>query len=69
MIILSDSDNRKNIKLSISDVIHEGSPEIGKKEYTIVLPLVVCNDKKDAEYIQSQVNMYVNEICKEVLEK
>lgn len=62
MVILSN--DKKTIQLSLSNIIHEDQKE-GK--YTVVLPFVICDNKKDAKQIQEKVNSYVSELSKELL--
>ena len=62
MTILTNNEDKRTIKISLSDIIHED-----QKEYTAVLPFIVCSNKQDAVYIQEKVNSYVNKISKELL--
>ena len=36
--------------------------------YIVQAPKVICNDKKDAEYIQQKVNDFTMSLCRELLE-
>lgn len=62
MIILR-GDNGKKIEYVLDNVIHECDNEM----YIVEMPLVVCNNKKDAEYIQSKINTFVGELSHTVL--
>lgn len=62
MLTLTNKD--KIIQCALSDVIRESKPT-GNKTYSTyapALPVVICNDKKDAEYIQKEVNTFLNKI-------
>ena len=63
------SNREKEIRLSLSDTIHEKREPNGhiRFTYTPVLPTVVCSEKVDAEYIQQRINTLINDISKDLL--
>lgn len=67
MMILDNKD--KVIKYSLSSVIRENKYTDDKMRfaYTPELPTVICNNKQDAEYIQKEINMFVNKIIKNLM--
>lgn len=40
-----------------------------EKVYTITLPVISCNDEEDAKIIETNVNKFVSDLVKEVLEQ
>ena len=64
MTVLQE-ENGKTIRFSLNNTIHE----IDKNLYIIEMPMVVCNNKKDAERIQQDVNIFISELSKKVLKK
>lgn len=63
MLIMSNG--TKMIKVGLSDIIIENT----KNEFTVELPKVICDNKKDAVYIQQRVNSLVNELSEELLKQ
>lgn len=55
--------NNKKIEYALSEVIHECERDV----YVIEMPLLVCNNKKDAEIMQSEINSFVSELSRAVL--
>lgn len=55
--------NNKKIEYALSEVIHECERDM----YVIEMPLLVCNNKKDAEIMQSEINSFVSELSRAVL--
>lgn len=62
MLTLTNKD--KIIQCSLSKTIHENKPINDKTyfTYTPELPIVKCDNKNDAEYIQKEVNTFLNKI-------
>ncbi len=55
--------NNKKIEYALSEVIHECERDV----YVIEMPLLICNNKKDAEIMQSEINSFVSELSRAVL--
>lgn len=64
-MIAIQGDNGKKIQFTLSDVIHEYEENV----YIIEMPIVICNNKKDAELIQEEVGTFVAEVSKAILKK
>lgn len=64
-MIAIQGDNGKKVQFTLSDVIHEYEDNV----YIIEMPVVVCNNKKDAELIQEEVGTFVAEVSKAILVK
>lgn len=64
MTILSTKN--ETIQFSLSKKIHE-KRNLHSYTYTPDLPVVICSDKTNAEYIQSEVNKFVNTLVKTLL--
>lgn len=63
------SKGNKTISISFGEGISK--KEIVEKNiiYTVSLPEVTCNKQADAEFIQQEVNAYVNDLIKNMLDK
>ena len=64
--------NNKNraIQFSHSNVIHENKERTALCDtYTYLpeLPVVICSEKTDAEYIQNKINTFIRELSHEIL--
>lgn len=55
--------NGKKIEYILNDVIHECERDM----YIVEMPVLICNNKKDAELIQSKINAYLSELSRAVL--
>ena len=67
MTTLSKGD--KSIQISMENIIYEPTNTDNHSIlYIIQAPKIICNDKKDAEYIQQKVNDFSMKLCKELLE-
>ncbi len=67
MTTLSKGD--KSIQISMENIICEPTNTDNHSIlYIIQAPKIICNDKKDAEYIQQKVNDFSMKLCKELLE-
>lgn len=53
----------KKIEYVLNDTIHECDREM----YIVEMPLLICNSKKDAEYMQRKINTFVGELSHTVL--
>ena len=53
----------KKIEYTLNDMIHECDKEM----YMVEMPLLICNSKKDAEYMQRKINTFVGELSHTVL--
>ena len=63
MIILHGDNNDKEIKYILNnDII-----ECNDNTYIVQMPILVCNKKDNAEYIQSKINTFVNELSRTIL--
>lgn len=58
-------ENGKKIQFTLSDVVHKYEDDV----YIIEMPMVICNNKKDAELIQEEVGIFVAELSKTLLLK
>ena len=56
-------DNGKKIEYALNDVIHECERDM----YIVEMPVLICNNKKDAELMQSEINTYLGELSRAVL--
>ena len=56
-------DNGKRIKFAFSNRIHECE----RNMYIIEMPIIICNNRKDAELIQEEVGTFVSELSKTIL--
>lgn len=67
MMILSN--NEKVIQFSLNEIIRENKNvgDIIRYTYTPELPTITCSSKKDAEYIQKEVNAFVNKIVNSLI--
>ncbi len=53
----------KKIEYALNDTIQECDREM----YIVEMPLLICNSKKDAEYMQRKINTFVGELSHTVL--
>lgn len=53
----------KKIEYALNDTIQECDREM----YIVEMPLLICNNKKDAEYMQRKINTFVGELSHTVL--
>lgn len=60
-----NGDTGKRIEYSLSNVIHECDNSM----YIIGMPVIVCDNKKDAEHIQREFNSFIGEISRKVLDE
>lgn len=51
------------IQYSTSNVIHE----CNDNTYIIEMPVIICDNKKDAEYIQSEIGSLVGELSRNLI--
>lgn len=60
----------KSIQISIENIACESTDEDNHSiSYIIQAPKIICNDKKDAEYIHQKINDFTMNLCKELLEQ
>ena len=60
----------KSIQISIENIACESTDEDSHSiSYIIQAPKIICNDKKDAEYIHQKINDFTMNLCKELLEQ
>ena len=57
--------NGKTIQFAFSNTIHE----VERNMYIAELPLVICDNRKDAERIQEDVGTFISELSKKLLKK
>lgn len=57
--------NRKVIQFSLSNVIHECSRDM----CIIEMPMVICNNRKDAEYIQKEIGEFIGALSEQLLKE
>ena len=68
MTIISKGD--KSIQIKIENIICEPTNTDNHSiSYIIQTPKIICNDKKDAEYIHQKINDFTMNLCKELLEQ
>ena len=68
MTIISKGD--KSIQIKIENIACESTDEDNHSiSYIIQTPKIICNDKKDAEYIHQKINDFTMNLCKELLEQ
>lgn len=59
----------KSIQIKIENITCESTDEDNHGiSYIIQAPKIICNDKKDAEYIHQKINDFTMNLCKELLE-
>ena len=58
-------ENGKTIQFALNNTIHE----IDKNLHIIEMPVVICNNRKDAEHIQQNINLFVSELSKKIIKK
>jgi len=63
MMLILRGENGKTIHLTLNNTIHE----INNDVCIIEMPVIVCNNKKDAERIQEDINLFVHDIIRNVL--
>lgn len=67
MTTLSKGD--KSIQIKIENITYEPTDTDNHSiSYIVQAPKIICNDKKDAEYIQQKVNDFSMKLCKKLLE-
>ena len=60
----------KSIQIKIENIACESTDEDNHSiSYIIQTPKIICNDKKDAEYIHQKINDFTMNLCKELLEQ
>ena len=60
----------KSIQISIENIACESTDEDNHSiSYIIQAQKIICNDKKDAEYIHQKINDFTMNLCKELLEQ
>ena len=52
----------KKIDYALSDIIYERN----EGRYVVKMPLLACNSKKDAKYMQNKINAFVTELSNTV---
>lgn len=62
-MVTQRGDNGKKIEYSLSDIIHECERDM----YIVEMPILVCNNKRDAERMQSEINTFLGELSRAVL--
>ena len=55
--------NDKKIEYALSKTVHECERDM----HIVEMPLLICNNKKDAELMQSEINSFVSELSRAVL--
>ena len=59
----------KSIQIKIENIACESTDEDNRSiSYIIQAPKIICNDKKDAEYIHQKINDFTMSLCRELLE-
>lgn len=59
----------KSIQISIENITCEPTDTDNHSiSYIVQAPKIICNNKKDAEYIQQKVNDFTMNLCRELLE-
>ena len=59
----------KSIQISIKNITCKPTDiDNHSISYIVQVPKVICNDKKDAEYIQQKVNDFTMSLCRKLLE-
>lgn len=58
-------ENDDYIGYTLSDTIHDYAADI----HIIETPTIVCNNRKNAEIIQKEINSFVSELSRAILEK
>ena len=64
-MITMRGDNGRTIQFALNEEILEYENNV----YMIEMPVVICNNKKDAELIQEEVGTFVSELSKTILKK
>ena len=60
----------KFIQIKIENIACESTDEDNHSiSYIVQTPKIICNDKKDAEYIHQKINDFTMNLCKELLEQ
>lgn len=68
MVILSDDKGKRTIVIKYNNDI-DININSGGEDYIAKAPTIICNDMKDAKYIQEKLNTYANKISQELLNK
>ena len=55
--------NGDNMQLIFSNTIHE----INRNTYMVEMPIVICDNKKNAERMQEDINLFINELSRKLL--
>lgn len=59
----------KSIQISIENITYEPTDTDNHSiSYIVQAPKVICDDKKDAEYIHQKINDFTMSLCRELLE-
>lgn len=59
----------KSIQINIGNITCEPTDTNNHSiSYIVQAPKVICNNKKDAEYIQQKVNDFTMSLCRKLLE-
>ena len=53
----------KKIQYSLNNIVYECNEGM----YIIQMPTLACNNRKDAEFIQLNINTYISELSRAVL--
>lgn len=64
MTTLYNKKKTKNIQFALQDAIYE----CAKNVYIIEMPTLVCSNKKDAEIMQQEINTYISELSRALLD-
>lgn len=62
-MITLQGDEGKKIEYTLNDVIRECEENV----CIVEMPLLICNNKKDAEYMQNKINTFIVELSRTVL--
>ena len=62
-MVTQRGDNGKKIEYSLSHVVHECERDM----YIVEMPILVCNNKRDAERINTTINTFLGELSRAVL--
>lgn len=62
------SNNRKSIELTFpAEKVTEAQGRHSIPHYVVELPHIVCNEKEDAEFIQTQTNEFITKLCRSIV--
>ena len=65
MTTIYEESTGKTIQYSISNAIHECIDQT----FIVEMPTVVCENRKDAERIQSEVGAYISELSRKIVKE